>query len=56
VDISRQGGSWLQAERKAFSWSEVGILGQICEKRLLASSCMSYHPQGTTRFPMDGFS
>ena len=29
---------------------------QNCEKRLLASSCLSVRPHGTTRFPLDGFS
>jgi hypothetical protein len=29
---------------------------QNCEKRLLALSCLSVRPHGTTRFPLDGFS
>jgi hypothetical protein len=29
---------------------------QNCEKRLLASSCVSVRPHGTTRLPLDGFS
>jgi len=29
---------------------------QKCEKRLLASSCLSGSPKGTIRLPMDGFS
>jgi hypothetical protein len=29
---------------------------KICEKRLLASSCLSVRPHGTTRLPLDGFS
>ena len=29
---------------------------QNCEKRLLASSCLSVRPHGTTRLPLDGFS
>jgi hypothetical protein len=28
---------------------------QNCEKPLLASSCQSVRPHGTTRFPLDGF-
>jgi hypothetical protein len=29
---------------------------KICEKRLLASSCLWVRPHGTTRLPLDGFS
>ena len=29
---------------------------QNCEERLLASSCLSVRPHGTTRLPLDGFS
>ena len=29
---------------------------QNCEKRLLASSCLSVRPHGTARIPLDGFS
>jgi len=29
---------------------------KICEERLLASSCLSVRPNGTTRPPLDGFS
>jgi hypothetical protein len=31
-------------------------LSQNCEKRLLASSCLSVRPHGKTRLPLDGFS
>jgi hypothetical protein len=36
----------------------VAFLGAFanCEKRLLASSCLSVCPHGTTRHPQDGFS
>jgi len=29
---------------------------EMCEGRLLASSCLSVCPDATTRFPLDGFS
>jgi len=31
-------------------------VGVFCEKRLLAASCLSVRPHGTTRLPLDGFS
>ena len=37
---------------------QCGFLGAFakCERRLLASSCLSVFPRETTRFPLDGFS
>jgi hypothetical protein len=32
------------------------VRAQNCEKRLLASPCLSARPHGTTRFPLDGIS
>ena len=34
---------------------DIQALSQNCEKRLLASSCLSVRPHGTTQHPMDGF-
>jgi len=44
-------------EMQCVFW-EVGSLArsQICEKRLLPSSCTSVRPHGTTRVPLDQFS
>ena len=32
------------------------IVRKIAKKRMLASSCLSVRPYGTTRLPLDGFS
>jgi hypothetical protein len=34
----------------------VSALSQNCEKRLLASPCLSVRLHGTARLPLDGFS
>jgi len=39
-------------------WAECTIIlarSQNSERQLLASSCQSIHPHGTTRLPMDGY-
>ena len=36
--------------------SHLEVRSQNCERRLLASSCLSVRPHGTSRLPLDGFS
>jgi len=38
------------------NWIFLGASSQNCEKRLLASACLSVRPHGTVRLPLDGFS
>jgi hypothetical protein len=54
----------LQESRRKFTKTLMGaqilnvrfqVRSQICEKRLLASSCLSVHPHGKTRLTLDGF-
>ena len=43
---------WKAAEEEGLCFY---ASSQNCEKLLLASSCLSVRPHGTTRFPLDGF-
>jgi len=38
------------------NWRSLRCVRKIAKKRLLASSCPSFCPHGTTRLPLDGFS
>ena len=50
----------MRYDSKCWSWRNFRACSQICEKRLLASSCLSVcpsiRPHGTTRLASDGFS
>jgi hypothetical protein len=54
-------GHIFRGKKKRVLWAwkygnqQFRALSQNCEKRLLASSYLSVRPNGTTRFPLDGF-
>jgi hypothetical protein len=51
-------GEWGNTHLSVCTWFFLtfGRVRKNCEKRLLASSCPSVCPQGTTWLPLDGFS
>ena len=46
--------AWDKRRKASRSVCKGSVISQNCEKRLLASSCLSIHPHGTTRLPLDG--
>jgi len=63
MGISTIGGRSLSEDLTFYRNTEVTVVirlfyarSQCCEKRQLATSCLSVLPNGETRIPLDGFS